>query len=99
MNEDALLVIVILLGLLRRVEVEIRLAHDLPRILQAESRRHRFAAAHEPAVHILEIDPVRNVIQQGAQQVAFVSQILLDLLALRRLRVERLEVAAQVIRG
>ena len=81
-QDDPLLIFIKFLGLLLRMKIEIGLANDRSGIIQAESIRHRGAAAQEARFNILEINPVGNVIEQRPQQVAFVGQRFLDLLAL-----------------
>jgi hypothetical protein len=43
--------------------------HDIKRLFQLRS-----AHPHEPAMAILEVDRVRDVVQEGVQQIAFISQ-------------------------
>ena len=81
--DDPLLVFVESLRQLPGMKIKIRLAHDLLRVFQAQPKRHRIAAAQEARFHVLEINPVGNVVQQRAQKIAFVGEGFFDFLALR----------------
>ena len=79
---DALLVAEKLVRQHLRVIVEICFAHDLHRVFQAQPPGHGTAHAEKARLHVLEINPVRDVLEQGAEQIAFVGQRLLGFLAL-----------------
>src|SRR5260370_14430058 len=64
-TDDLLLVRERLFRMLRTEEIEVRLVYGLRRIVQSELRGHRPAEAHKTAVAILEIDGIRNMLQEG----------------------------------
>ena len=63
-----------LLRVRRREEVEVRLAHGLDRIAQAEQRRLRATDADDGAAPVLKVDVIRDVVHQGLQQEALLSE-------------------------
>ena len=80
--EDLLFVRVGRPGVCLGEEVEIRLAHRLRGVAQAEGSRQRLVDADEAAGGVLEVDVVGQVIHERVQQVAFLGQGLLRPLAL-----------------
>ena len=81
-REDALLVFQEFLGLFPRMKIEVSLSDDLPGIRHTQPLGHRLAAAEEARRRVLEVNPVRNVVQQSAKQVPFAGQFILDAAAL-----------------
>ena len=75
---DELLVFVGGLGVFAGEKVEVRFAHGFFRVFKAEFPGKRLADFQETRLPVFEIDVVRNVVEQRAQQVALVSQRLLD---------------------
>ena len=76
-GHDVLLVMHELPRQLRRVEVKIRLPDDLLRRGHAHALDQRFADLDEARLGVLEVDAVRDAIEQRLQQVAGVLQFLL----------------------
>ena len=69
--EDLLLVRQRLPGMLLGEEVPVALADGLASVGQSEKGGHRPVDADEPALGVLEVDVVGEVVHQGVQQVAF----------------------------
>ena len=82
---DGPLVVPRLAGVLLGEEVEIRLAHHLGRVAQAEPVGQGLVDADEAALGILEVDRVRDGVHERVEQVTFLADRLLRLLALHEL--------------
>ena len=65
------------------IKIKVRFAKHRRRFLHPEPGRHRGADAQEARLHVLEINPVGNVFEQRAEQIALVGQRLLGLFAVR----------------
>jgi len=66
--DDLLLILIILLCLVRRIKVKVCLADGFFRIFHPQAYGNRFVKLEEPGLGVLEINPIRDVIQQRLQQ-------------------------------
>ena len=62
------------LSMFRREKIEVRLAHRFAGMFELELLHHRAADPHETALLVLEVNPIRQVIQQRVKEVPFVRQ-------------------------
>ena len=59
-------------------EVEVRLAHGIRRIVEPPARGQGSADADKPALLVLEVDLVRNVVHQRVEQIGGVEQLVAE---------------------
>src|SRR5678809_296497 len=60
------------------MKVEVGLPHHVLWVLETQPCGHGAAAPHETAVDILEINAIRDVIEERAKKVALIGEVLLD---------------------
>ena len=82
--DDLLLVVEGLARVLFAEEIEVRLAEHVRRIVRAEALHRLAADPDEAAGEVLEVNLVRDVLHQRAEEKALARQLLLDHAALRR---------------
>ena len=101
-EDDALLVLIKLLRFVPGMKIEVILADNFAGVLQPQTQRHRIAAANKSRLDILEINSIRDVIQQRAQQVPLISQRFLGFLAVSHVPENSLnadEPAKRIVKG
>ena len=82
-EDDELFVLESRPGMLGREKIEVRFADRFFGIFEAEFARQFLTHSGEAGLYVFEVDVVGDVVEQGAQQVAFVGQRLLHFPALR----------------
>ena len=74
--EQQLLVGERLLRVFAGEEVEVGLADRVGRVVEPQARRQSTTDAHEPALGVLEVDLIGDVLHQRVEQVAIVEQLI-----------------------